>query len=70
MNKMQRVGSVIMVVLLTMVLASHADAAATRSYQYDNSGRLLSITMSGYKITYVYDKNGNLIKRVTTSITK
>ncbi|MEW4368304.1 RHS repeat domain-containing protein [Paenibacillus kandeliae] len=45
------------------------EAATAKSYQYDNSGRLQSITLSGYKITFIYDKNGNLLKRSVTKTT-
>lgn len=45
------------------------EAASAKSYQYDNSGRLQSITLSGYKITFTYDKNGNLLKRSVTKTT-
>ncbi|MDQ1236453.1 YD repeat-containing protein [Paenibacillus sp. SORGH_AS306] len=48
------------------------EAASAKSYQYDTSGRLQSITLPGYKITFTYDKNGNLLKRsvVKAAVTK
>ena len=48
------------------------EAATAKSYQYDTSGRLQSITLPGYKITFTYDKNGNLLKRsvVKAAVTK
>ncbi|MDN4617495.1 hypothetical protein QCD85_05265 [Paenibacillus sp. PsM32] len=39
------------------------EAAASKIYEYDNSGRLITISFSKYKITFTYDKNGNLLKR-------
>lgn len=51
----------------TLGMASYVDAATSRSYQYDTSGRLQSITLPGYKITFSYDKNGNLVKRSITA---
>ncbi|MNB91197.1 RHS Repeat protein [compost metagenome] len=42
-----------------------SDAAATRLYNYDSNGRLISIENSdGSVITYQYDRNGNLKKRI------
>lgn len=57
---------VIVASLLTVSIMENPsllEAAASKIYEYDNSGRLTTISFSKYKITFTYDKNGNLLKR-------
>jgi YD repeat-containing protein len=47
-------------------LAVSAFAAETISYAYDDAGRLTQADYGGPKIEYVYDANGNLLRRAAS----
>jgi len=71
MKKIIRFTLAVGILFASLHVATPADAATTqRSYQYDASGRLQSMTLPGYKITFSYDKNGNLLKRSVTAAAK
>jgi len=72
MKKIMHMLIISFALMATMGMVSPAEAATAKSYQYDTSGRLQSITLPGYKITFTYDKNGNLLKRsvVKAAVTK
>lgn len=40
-----------------------ASAASTRVYEYDINGRLTTTYTATQKVTYSYDKNGNLLNK-------
>lgn len=52
-----------LIISYLITFSPFAEAANNKSYQYDSSGRLLSITVSNYQILFSYDKNGNLLKK-------
>jgi len=48
--------------LLTLTLLAATAMAATETYSYDATGRLTAVDYgNGVKVTYLYDKAGNLL---------
>lgn len=64
-----RITTACIVIISSLITFSPSvEAANNKSYKYDSSGRLLSITVSNYQIVFSYDKNGNLLKRAIKPI--
>lgn len=55
-------------ICLFSLVVNKSEAASLRNYQYDASGKLITTTIGDYKISFIYDKNGNLIKRSVTKM--
>jgi len=57
--------SLIFLFFLSLVFSSAltASAASTRVYEYDVNGRLTTTYTATQKVTYIYDKNGNLLNK-------
>ena len=57
--------ALILLFSLSVVFSSTliASAASTRVYEYDINGRLITTYTATQKVTYIYDKNGNLISK-------
>ena len=49
-------------------VTSDGSSILSNTYSYDNLGRMTSVSQSGDTVSYIYDKNSNLLQRSVNGI--